>query len=322
MLALGQAKANLAQYAQGGMCVTDSRLPGEINRAAETLFNKENFPGTITVVRMCIQQRCVTLPREIGKILKYRINGELARVFDKWYEFAEVGPQSEDEMIKMDLLDRGKHPTQYELSEPMRLALMSDSNIDSGVQITIRGLDDTGREVRGINGQFGEIITLEPETLTVTQNTFAQITGVFKPLTAGYVWLSGISFNDDGDEMDREHLSAYHPYEFTPEYRRYEFPSSDCGCTTPRSYELLALVKLAFVPAALDTDIVLVDNLGALSFMMQANRYYDAGQIREGDAFEQLAEKRLIEGARNDDSGELTIDYDVSVGGLGDIPSV
>jgi hypothetical protein len=320
MLLLGDAKTLLCQYAQGGMYEDDPRLPGEINRAVQTLWNKAEFPDTIRCVRMCAYNGCLTLPPDIEKVLRYRIDGTLARVFDKWYEFLEAGLQSEDEMIKPDMIDRGVHPTQYELTTPMRLGIISDRTELPDTKIIIRGLDEEGRDIRDGNGHWGEEVTLKSDTLTVTRHTFAEVTAISKPLTNGFVSLSGLSFDADGDEMTRVHLSIYHPNERTPDYRRYEFPHNTC--CDDHLYSVHALVRMRYVQALDDTDVVPIDNIPALAFMMQANRFYDASDEARGDKYEQLAEKRLLEGSRANDTDDVSIDFDIAVGGLGGFGSV
>ena len=54
-----------------------------------------------------------------------------------------------------------------------------------------------------------------------------------------------------------------------------------------------ALVKLKFVPAKLDTDLVLIQNLDALKDMMQAIQFKEANDIASAREYELSAIREL-----------------------------
>jgi len=154
MITLGEAKSFLAPFVDGGVCDDDSRVINSINEATEILLAKSEWKDTTKIIRMCVCDNCITLPREIDKILKFRMDGNKGYVFSKWYEFMDNGPGLVEFNCSgyADLVDRGMSPTQFDIIEPLPLLLLQDTDEDNA-EILIRGLDETGREIRGPKGE-------------------------------------------------------------------------------------------------------------------------------------------------------------------------
>jgi hypothetical protein len=333
---LGDLKPHLAPFADGGLCADDTGGPGgtnrvvlRINEAVERLANKSGWPGLIRCVRMCVYNGCVTVGRDIKKILKARVDGCFTNVFDKWYEFLEAGPGmlEDDSSQYVDLVDRDMVPTQYDIPEPMRIMVFSDEAEVVDAQILIRGHDETNREVRTLTDDgwiFGEYVPITRDVGYYSRNKFSHISSIIKPVTNGYVYLSAVAFDTESDPntMTREHLAIYHPDETRPSYRRYGFKTSAYSEVCDRSYRLNALVKMNVIPMSRDSDVCLISNLPALKTMLQAMRYFDSGDLNKGQAFEKQAEAILLEDADNYETVRAIQDVQVHGYGNGDIEPV
>lgn len=333
---LGDLMPQLAPFCDGGLCVDDiggpsgtNRVVLRINEAVERLTKKAGWPGLIQCVRMCGYNGCITCGRDIRKIFKARIDGEFAHVFDKWYEYLEGGPGmvEDDSSSYIDLIDRDQVVTQYEMPEPRRILVFSDSEEVVGARILIRGFDETNREVRSIeNGTqiFGEYVPILQDLGYYTRNNFSVITSVQKPVTLGYVYLSAITADDWSDisTFEREHIAGYHPDETRPTYRRYAFKTDAYTAVEDRSYRINALVKMRFIPMSHTSDVCLVDNMPAIKMMLQAMRYYDSGDLQKGKSYEKQAEKILLEDVDDFETVQAITEFQCEGLGIGDVEQV
>lgn len=147
---------------------------------------------------------------------------------------------------------------------------------DVGKTVTIFGIDTNGQTIRSTRDdgtiQDGLVMALD---LPYVQTTFLvrRIDRVIKQATDGPV--HGYQF--DGQTL--YDLAAYDASETLPEYRQSRIVS---GCVTNScnasccTASITALVKLKFIPALRDDDLVLIDNLDALAIGMQSIKQSDA----------------------------------------------
>jgi len=320
MITLGDAIPVLAKYCGTGKSADNPTVVDDINQAVEVLMNKpKNWTYTTQNLIFCAPNGQFTMPREVGKILRAQINGTFSEVRSQWFEYMSNGPglledQSFDWLT--GTIDRGFVPTQYDLPYgiPMYLSIVSDRTEDKGAKILIRGHDDTGREVR-VGTLFGENILIrggESDEMWVSENLFMDITSIEKPVTKGYVYLSGIL----PDTGVRYFLSSMHPDETRPSYRRYfikEIPEHhptdvEGNYVIPTPYRIDALCRLRYVPATHNSDILLIQNLGALKHMLKALRLEDADQLEEAMKYEATAERRMNEMTACLENDETTVD--------------
>lgn len=335
MQTLGDILPHLAPFADGGLCADDTGGPGgtnrvvlRINEAGERLWQKLGGK-TIRCVRVCGHNGCITAGRDIQKILKARIDGKFAHVFDKWYEFLEGGPGmlDDDSTNYVDLIDRSQVVTQYDIPEPMRVMVFSDTAELSTSRMLIRGFDETNREVRTqVEGEWimGEYVPITRDIGYYTRNKFSLITNILKPVTNGYVYLSAVTADDWSNPatFTREHLAGYHPDETRPSYRRYSFKTSAYQCVEDYDYRINALVKMKFVPLSHSSDPVIIDNMPAYKMMLQAMRYYDAGDENKGLAYERHAERVLLENTEDYETVQAVPEVQVKGMSMEDIEDV
>jgi len=334
---LGDLLPILAPHAEGGLCYDDAGGPGgtnrvtnAINEAVRRLQRKLGSEGMIECVQMCVHNGCVTCPRDIEKIMKARIDGTYAHVFDKWYEFIESGPGmlEDDPGSYVDLIDRGMVPTQYDIPESMRVAVFSDTAEDVDAELLVRGYDETAREVRSQNEDgswyMGEYIPITRDVLYYSNNQFSQITSIQKPITNGYVCIS--AYDQDAfpiaTEITREHLAWYHPDETRPMYRRYGFKTNAYTELEDYDYRLNAVVKMRHIPMRHTSDICRISCIESIEMMMKAIRFYKAEDPEKGLQYENLAEKLLLEDTEDHETVLAIPEFQVEGYGLGDIEDV
>jgi hypothetical protein len=325
MLTLGYARMHLAGFCGDGVCANDNKGPNGYNRATLRiqeavwrLMQKPGCPQVQRCIRTCMSNGCFTAGRDIEKIVKARINGTYANVFDKWYEFLDAGPGLLDDQANpgyQDVIDRGLVCTQYDPPRPMQLAVCSDLAETDTSYLLIQGWDETDREVRSNTPDgiiLGEYVPITKDVLFYTNAKFSKIKSVIKPRTNGYVMLAGVTFTSTGTVDDRHHLAWYHPDDERPEFRRYAFKALQDGTRTDKYYKLHAVAQMKFVPFWRDTDPIWPDSIPLIKFMLQAMKYYDSGDPAKGRAYEQLAEQLMLEFADTHDTVQAIPDVQMA----------
>lgn len=334
---LGDLMMYLAPWCDGGLCVDDiggplgsNRVVLRINEAVERLSVK---PGVNTrlkrCLRMCVHNGCVTLGRDVEKILKARVDGSFAHVFDKWYEFLDAGPGMLEDAggYAVDLIDRDYAVTQYDVPAPMRIMCFSDRAELADAKMLIRGFDETNREVRTDTPDgliVGEYLRITKDYGMFTNANFSAISSIIKPVTNGYVYLSAVYADSYTAPtfLQREHLAIYHPDDTRPSFRRYGFKTNAYTSNTDISYRLNALVKMRVVPMTREDDVCLIESMPAVKAMLISMRHFDAGELEKSIAFEQAAEKLLLEDADDKEAVEAIPDIQLEGYGFSGIANV
>ena len=219
---------------------------------------------------------------------------------------------------------RGSFPTFRDLTNntnAKKIVLVCDLAADIAVTVTVFGYDANGNWIRTKPGsvyQDGETITLAQTPGTTSTNTFSRITDIqFSANRSGQVWLYELDTVTNVQTL----TGRYQWFENNPSYGRWLFPSifppaSNSTCTPPAGWQqnwtqseipspsqpcnpsLVEVIgKKAFIPVALPSDYLIIGNIPALKFMMQAiKKEEDAvGQSDLGEAigFETKALKEL-----------------------------
>jgi hypothetical protein len=166
--------------------------------------------------------------------------------------------------------ERGVHPTSRDLdSTNQKLRLYVTDERDLGMNVIFSGEDQNGHVIYGMDGlhqiQGFKITTLSP--YADSDFIVTKLTRVLKPMSYGDILLYQVD-NTTGAQVL---LSRYLASETNPAYRRYYINPI---CSTCGSYTVNALAKLEFIPAARDTDPLIIGNIPALTEMVQALRGY------------------------------------------------
>jgi hypothetical protein len=240
-------------------------------------------------MRFCVNEGCITLPREVESILDDTIDvcGNLVRLSNPWYEYGAYSwgkrPRSTCAPVRC-VAEFGVYTGYADVPAGCVIRLYPSHADDVGKTVTLLGYDTNNLWVRTKVGgvwQDGETVTLAaPFAVSTTEWRLAGWVATIKEETDTDV----TAFAYNATTMDETALARFQPTETKPSYRRYRIdPWANICCASEcpededgyRTINLLA--KLTFIPAAKTTDFLLIPNIPALSEMCLAIRARDSG---------------------------------------------
>lgn len=285
---------------------TDARVAEYVSRAQERLLYKGKWVGTYGRYRVCINQGCLTWPREIETIEMAALCNCPIDVRNEWYEFLGSGPgvQGEDCGIARQLIDRGDNCAFDDVvGTGNKLAVYCDGTEAAGAKILLRYYNSSGGKVyTTVSGESveGEYITL-PAGGGYAYSTYEVMPGGFydvvKPATLRTVRI--YQYTVVGGAL--KPLAYYEPDETNPVYRRSLIPgvSNTCGgeaaddeCSV-RSIDIMG--KFRQRPVSKDSDALIIQSPEALRLMVQAIRAEENSNEELSMILEAKAEKTLRE---------------------------
>lgn len=282
-----------------GVGVDSSDFADLINDAQRRLMRRGNWFDTEWVVRVCIQDMCVTWPRYVKTFLGGRFQCDVPGlgVQNRWYSIRHTSPCSNCWSPQNVMEEIGTAPCYREISTAtgVQLRYHVAKSDDLGKSITIYGTQYGGQplQTRQPDGTWTEGITISATNpASYSTELVTHITSIVREATQGLAWL----FEYDPVTGNLIDLGMYEPTETNPRYRRSKLHGIGAIPQQTNSYGtktmcLEALVKLNFIPAVLDTDFLFIDNLDALKFMVQAIKAEEAND-------ENLAEAKIIKAIR------------------------
>lgn len=95
MLRLSDIKGTIANVLN--FTSTDARVVDVINRATERLLEGGRGKGTIVRYRVCANNSCITLPRQIETVEAFAVCNVPGTVRGHWWEFVQGGPGMQDD---------------------------------------------------------------------------------------------------------------------------------------------------------------------------------------------------------------------------------
>lgn len=274
---LSDAK-NAGLQAAAGSCSGSDEFVRLINEVQRRLIKRGDWYDTEVLVKFCIYNKCLTLPRYVGRVSGLRFCGMPAtEIRNNWY--AIIGPHTCGFSSNVTMRDGGTAPCYNEISgsDGKKIRAYIEKSIDIGRTITIYGTDAaTNLPLRMPDGTPGLKLTLASPYVETTVNV-RHITAVVKDETKGYVFLYEY---EAATSLTRD-LARYEANETNPRYRRSVINGF---CSTPACAEsdgvsmhhAEALVKLEFVPVKNDSDFLLIDDFDAIKLGLQAIREEDA----------------------------------------------
>lgn len=264
----------------------------QITDAIELLANKGEIDPLVGFVDLCVSGKCVTLPREVETVLAVNICGRPAQSRDQLFEFHLNGPGSRDCSCRWDWADGGQWPTYKDIVCPSKLIAFLDSPQDAGKTLKVFGFDEQNRPLRTeVNGvwQDGYLVpTIYGYALPdANAPLVSRITAIVKDLTVADVRLSSF----DSSSTTGLLLGVFEPDETKPEYRRIKI--SPCGPWVrigyrKRTYEVRTV-----------NDRILLHSRPALLLAMRAFKFYNDGDLANGNAYEANATRLLTEKERS-----------------------
>lgn len=287
---LRDARRSRLPAAIGECADNNSVLLSTINEAQQRLILEPTQPdegwwGTYAVMAFNVTQDSpyITTPRGVARMTLHDICKKPVLIRNQFYEYLEFGnglrPVSccESPLCEnLTTFDRGTVPTFVDLPEGnvvIRAFVTDETDVGKTTLIGIK--DATGAIVYsqdGFDRVQGELLTFA-EPFVVTSNQVTEILGIQKDITNGQVKYYAVDVDTDESTL----LLTMEPGETTACYRRYFINGLPqcCGCGSKQGdpIQVKALVKLDFVPAVVDTDYLIIQNLAALKEECQSIRY-------------------------------------------------
>lgn len=306
----------------------DDRIIQYINEACEVIILTHDWANMERVMTFYAYNGGVTFPPEVVAPIKFAVNGSRGRPFGLHYEYLLSGPGAREDWKyeAKNLIDAGSVPTAFDCDQddPTQLGIWSDETESYPYSVWIRGLDETGHEVRGSDGSIGETITWTgedaengvPESpLKLTTAKFSQITQIVKPQGKGYLHITTV----DSEGSPARAVSSLHPDETSPSYRRFllhgvEMPDEN-GFT-----EIKGTFRIGYVPVRRENDPIPVNVIHALKLMVKSVWHQEHGEPNKAAILEGQVE-RILTNQKNQyeiQDGLLDVDdsYDMSDVGL------
>ena len=295
-----------------GACPDDARFLLRLNSAQRRLLKRGKYFGTFGRYRLCVTEGCITLPPQIATLESVAVCGRPIRLHDQWFEFLENGFGVSQNCSTGngcgtgcgggdgDAKYRGRYPTFADITgTDKKLWLICDLVADVGKEVLILGYDASGNWIRTVQDGVmadGKIYVLQQALGAVPDQIFSVITDVqFNEARDGQCWLYAIAPAYDPATSSKVMLGNYQYFETRPNYARYYVGGIIGGCNGVTTVDVMA--KHDFIPAVKDNDYLVIGNLDALEFMIQAlEKYRNAvsqSQVAEAIAFERLAENEL-----------------------------
>lgn len=294
---LGEAKqSSLANIA--GVNVNGPRFIQRVNDCTRRLMTRGDWEGTILPIQVCSTGGCVVWPRYVGSVRKLNVCKQPVLISSVWYNFLPWSQSCWNDRGWCNswcgsglMMTKQTHsPTFSSVAGENRLVrAYSSTPLDNNKTITLFGEDNNGQPLTTIGaGGWKDGITLTLNAPYVsTAAAVRRIDRVLKDKTQGPVRLYGW----DVANSVLEDVAVYEPGETNPSYLRTQLNISSCGSSCSQS--VVALVKLQFVPVAVDTDLVLIENLDALKLMFQCASAEEASDRKGAREFEQDAVREL-----------------------------
>lgn len=276
-----------------------------LNQAQERLLHAGKYWGTYGEYRVCVTEGCITWPRQFAAIEAVALCGQPIVARNQWFQYLNSGAglrepstcTSSDSTpwhpcsCGQGLFDRGTACTFADIRGiNKKIRVYADVAEAAGAKILLQGYDQNSQWIRSeVSGEWidGEYVTLST-TPQLTTKFFSSLVSVQKPITNGPIRL----YEYNTDTTTQRAIAYYEPDETRPSYRRsfisgLQVPccgSSDCETTTVN-----VMAKLAFIPARVDTDWLIIGNLNALQYMCQSLFKLEANVFDEAQAWEAKA---------------------------------
>lgn len=256
-LTFGKARRIVAQYAgKGGLSYKSQEVHDFLIEVMQYMLHAGQYGNTR---KFCFHavKGCITVPYELEVPLEVKIDSNVGRVWNRWFEFNDSNPLSGCIPASVALFeDPNYYPTVYDVDcSGASIGAMGTCEESADAHVLVQGKDLSGRDIFTMHkGKQikGEYLSIKRGTIKYTTSKFATITEVTKTETNGYVQLFAI----DPDTNARKFLSEYNPFDTAPSYRRFNLthPCADvCKVTV--------LGKIRIRSKYADNDKIFFDNI-------------------------------------------------------------
>ena len=313
-----------------GVCVDSDDFLQVANEAQERLMNRGNFWDTEWLIRLCISSGCITWPKYVGTVLGVRFcDGSSSEIRNNWfailgqYQAYTSGINGFFPSTNIVISDIGTAPCYNEISGTTGklIRYYVTKNADIGKKITLYGTKYGGQPLQEVdaNGNWIDGLTLTAAAPYVSTAIYVtKITSVVREATQGNARL--YEYDVTGNIL--RDLAIYDPDETNPRYRRSVI-NNFCNLALAKDAnglektQVAALVKLAFVPLKNDRDFLLIDNMTAMKFAIQAIKLEEANDDVAAEIKMAKAVKELNFEQRNREPSQQTTVRVDSLNGCG-----
>lgn len=313
-LTFGQAKKILAQYqGKGGKLPSDSNLSNFTIKVLQYLL-MTGSPNAERAFELYAVNGVFTAPYELETPLKAKINGRVANVVSKWFEFHSGTDFNQGACYDANNISEDANPyfTAYDIpAGGACVGVLGTAQEDENANLIVQGDDTTGRAIftnhKGAD-IAGEYLSIRKGIMVWSNVVFGKITGIVKTKTEGYVQLHWKTHSNL-----RGFLSDYSPIEEVPSYRRFNLNVPDC----PSIAKLTILGKTRIRSAYADTERIPFDNLYTIEVAgqqvnSQYNKELDAA-TQQDNFLQSLVNRESIQ-KRQTNGNPLDVYFETSAG--------
>lgn len=293
---LKQAEKALTQYsnAYGVTNVRDA-----INKAIASLAQMANWQCLRKVLRFFSAGPCFALPQGYAGLVRACVNGRPMTVRGQDFSFIQSGPGDLknppvgfDPIEMGDIRDVGVFPTLV-IPRTCRLFALTDAkDYASEPYLFVSGVSPEGKLVAArltmnpapvYDSTTGSLISgVEPGSCITNATVFATINDVvLGDGTTSYVTL----YAEDVVTQRRTPIATYHPDVKAPAFHHYRI----AGFREDAPIEILAEVRLDPLPLLRDTDVLPIDSLEPIEWMIMADWKLKSSEIDAANKYTTLA---------------------------------
>lgn len=270
-LTLADARSTISRVLS--VCSTGDEVVDYINRACERMVYRSKWVDSYARYRVCVNEACITWPREIETIESAHIDNSPMTVRNQWFEFLGSGPggMQADVGIGNQLVDRGNVIAFDDVAGTgKRIAVHCDGTETSTATILLRYYNSYGTKTftTTTDGTIeGEEVTLPPAGAYSYTAQLVNAGGLYhvqKPVTSNMVRL----YEYDTTTAALRPLAYYEPNETSPSYRSSLVPGLDPGDCT--AVTMVIMGKKRYIPAVAEKDQLMIPHVDAVRLGCQA----------------------------------------------------
>jgi hypothetical protein len=316
----------------GGTSATGGFIDQRINSALRRLMIAHDAPETMAALTVVTDKPYITLPRGLQSPRAVNVCGVPSPLHHHTYSFAPAGPgEYENAGCPITLeMQPGYVFTAFDLPSDAKLLALTTSLADRGKEVQIYGRKTNGEDfiggfpitIRrwsgGVEGEIQASYNGFADWPEVARPEVGELTGVTLPTgLTSYVTLLALR----PDTMEVYFLSKYHPDETKPGYRRFNMRNLGCcPCTSGCCREITILAKQEFMTLTRDDDILPVQSLDAIKFMVMAIAEENQRNPQMSTSYSQRALSMLNAHSRNQNDGQqvvINVNDDFGLSGVG-----
>lgn len=281
-----------------GVCSNGAQFADYIDSSEDQLMKRGAWFGSQVLMRLCTTSCDVVFPRRVGTVIGLRFCGEnYTPIQNNWWSI--IGGRCDNFQPNTRAIDTGETVPIFSqvtgtTGKLIRYHVVKAQDI--GKTITIYGKQYGAQplqtEVAGV-WQPGVTITAA-SPIAQTAALVTKIDSVVREATEGMAYL----YEYDPATGLLRMLAAYEPNETNPAYRRMRIPHMSCKAHSTdangvNTWQLEALVLLEHIKIQNDNDFLIVSDMAALKYAIQARKLEEANDYQSAEAFWDKAIREL-----------------------------